>query len=719
MMSDSDPTSTSVATLTLEEQALEESTLIRVPDGDGALTIETMPEARAAPAEAGEMAALQVAPPAPAPAPPILPIKRRVAGSYRSGGLGFQLEIRVDVDGYRPMRRVSGDFYQMTGATTSYHSSFRVDAPSITITTTQVVLEGVGAFTFTAAAPKVRVTIPRVSIFQPAAPAMVQFLTLANVPGAIYLCPYRSGYFRSVLFEQDCEIGVTAFAAYDTGLLPSGGPARTLTVPKAYAEAGIGLLTSGVPNVIPVPPGSSWSNAELHAAMTTQFSLWRDIPQWAVWLIAAQAHEIGPGLYGIMFDQQGRQRQGCAVFHQGIGGSTPDKLRLQLYTYVHELGHCFNLLHSWQKGLALPPVPNRPSSLSWMNYPWNYPSGGAAGFWSAFAFQFDDIEVVHLRHAFRNNVIMGGNPFRVGSAIESPEALDDPVEDRSGLSLKLEASNSFGLGEPVVVEIQLRAADLAGKEVNSRLHPNYGVVQIGICKPSGRTMLYEPMFKLCAEPDPVRLDQSRPAIYDSAYIGYGETGIYFDEIGPYRLRALYAALDGSQIVSNVLTLWVRPPTSAADQEVAELLLGEEQGALLYLLGSDADNLEDGNHALDELLERHAKHPLAVYARLVKGMNLARPFKKLQRDKSVTMRGPQVEESVKLLGGVIDATAEGRGVDNITLNQAARYLAIAQRRSGDAAGARTTLDRMVDILRKQSLKPHVMEQVDEQVRSALS
>jgi hypothetical protein len=65
---------------------------------------------------------------------------------------------------------------------------------------------------------------------------------------------------------------------------------------------------------------------------------------------------------GIMFDQLGPQRQGCAVFHQGIGGTTADKLRLQLYTYVHELGHCFNLLHSWQKSLATPPGTNRPGS---------------------------------------------------------------------------------------------------------------------------------------------------------------------------------------------------------------------------------------------------------------------------------------------------------------------------------------------------------------------
>ena len=54
---------------------------------------------------------------------------------------------------------------------------------------------------------------------------------------------------------------------------------------------------------------------------------------------------------------------------QGHGSGSQ---RAQLRTYVHELGHAFNLLHSWQKNLADPPQPLGPNSgfgdLSWMNY---------------------------------------------------------------------------------------------------------------------------------------------------------------------------------------------------------------------------------------------------------------------------------------------------------------------------------------------------------------
>jgi len=47
---------------------------------------------------------------------------------------------------------------------------------------------------------------------------------------------------------------------------------------------------------------ATWSNAELHASMQQHFSLWGDLQQWCVWQLVAQQHDLGTGLYGIMFD---------------------------------------------------------------------------------------------------------------------------------------------------------------------------------------------------------------------------------------------------------------------------------------------------------------------------------------------------------------------------------------------------------------------------------
>lgn len=649
--------------------------------------------------------------------------KRTVSGQYVGTQYSWQLTVRVDVDGRRPTKRVSGDFHYASGSTTSYYGSFVVDAPTLRVTPSHVVIQGLGRFTFSAGAPRVRVTIPRRAYTQPNAPASVQFLTTNNRRGALYTCDFASSAFRHVQLEQDYVEGIAPFTSYDTGLLPSGGSNRVLTVQSAYTEAGIQLQTGGAWGEIPLSgagPNAKWSNAELHQAMELQFSLWQDLPQWKVWLLAAQEHEYGSGLYGIMFDQQGKQRQGCAVFHAGVGGDTPEQQRLQLYTYVHELGHCFNLFHSFHKQYMDPPQPNRLTALSWMNYPWGYP-GGASAFWNAFPFQFDDQEVIHLRHAFRDDIIMGGNPFGKGAALENPRAFADPIEDHSGLKLELEApQSSYAFGEPVRIEVKLKLTDLRGKRVHDNLDPNEGFVKIAILPPSGEAMLYEPLMEHCTVARPVRLDaEERPALYESAYIGYGRDGFYFDQPGFYELRAAYHAPDGAVIVSDTITIRVRTPHSNADEEVADLLFDGDQGTLFYLQGSDSRFLRHGNEAFDTVLEKHGKHPAATHVRLAKGINEGRAFKALTEERRIQTREPHLEESMKLLSSVVDASKGETGVDNITLNATMRQLARTQYQAGDEEGAEETLDQMVTVFEKKKLKPQVMATIKTQAEKTLA
>lgn len=649
--------------------------------------------------------------------------KRTVSGSYVGKQGVWELTTRVDVDGRRPMKRISGDFHYTVGATKRYYGSFVVDAPMLWVTSTYVIIQGIGRFTFRAGAPKVRVVIRRRSFTQPNAPASVQFMTTSNRRGALYNCDFTTASFRRVQLEQDYVEGVQPFTSYDAGLLPSGGPSRVLTVQSAYAESGVELQTGGAWGEIPISNAGSnttWSNAELHQAMEQQFSLWQDLPQWKVWLLAAQQHDYGTGLYGIMFDQQGKQRQGCAVFHAGVGGDTPERQRLQLYTYVHELGHCFNLFHSFHKQYMNPPQPNRLSALSWMNYPWGYP-GGPSAFWNAFPFQFDDQELIHLRHGFRNDVIMGGNPFGTGAALENEEAFADPIEDQSGLKLELEApQGSYAYGEPVRIEIKLRLTDTRGKRVNGNLDPNAGYVVIAIQQPGGEVQLYEPLMEHCAAAEFVRLDaEEQPAIYESAYIGYGKEGFYFEQPGIYTLRAAYHAPDGSLIVSDTARLRVRTPINAADEAVADLLFGDDQGALFYLNGSDSPFLERGNEAFETMLEKHAKHPAATHVRLAKGINEGRTFKRLTEEQRIRTRKPHLEESMNLLSAVVEASTGESGVDNITLNRTMRTLAQTQHKAGDEKGAEKTLDRMVTVFEKKKLRPQIMSTIKAQAKNALN
>lgn len=657
--------------------------------------LEGMPVAEPSRAEATPGPSL----PTPTPFPP-LPLLRPVSGRYR-GSLGaFQLEFRIDVDRTRPMRKLSGDFYSVSGSTVTYFASFTVDSPAITVTAAQVTCRGLGRFTFAAGAPVVQVTIQRRTILQPPAAATVQFFTTAGSPGAQYTCAFESPYFRTVRIETDSVSDVTTpvFSSYGTGSLPSGGPTRTLSVISSYAEAGIQMIPASgadVVNISDAGANSTWSNSELHSSMEHHFSVFQNIPQWAVWQVVAQNHDLGPGLLGIMFDQIGPQRQGCAVFHRGLGGTTAQQLRLQLQTYVHELGHCFNLLHSWQKSLANPPGVDRPASLSWMNYPWRYPSGGEAAFWAAFAFQFDDLELVHLRHAFRNNIIMGANPFTVGSGLINPEIMSDPVTNQSNLRLEITpAHDKVALGEPVLLNLTLRAT-APGTTVHPYLHPNLMSTTIVIAKPNGQVVTYEPVVDHLVGGKYQNLVPGAP-VQDSAYIGFGKGGLYFDNPGNYEIRAIYSALDGSRILSNVAKLRVRYPVTAKQEDLADLLIGREQGMLFYLLGSDADSLESGRRALQTVLDRYGDDRVADYVRIVMGVNAARTFKTIVEDRETRLhiRSADVAAAAELIGTAVRPDSP---VDPISKAQMLNKLAGAQRRAGDDQGARNAEDLAANLL----------------------
>lgn len=666
------------------------------------------------------------------------PLRRLVRGRYRSSGGGFELELRVDVDGAGATGRVSGDFFAVAGGTTTFFGSFVVSAPVVTTTASRVHIEGAGTYTWAAGAPYLRIDVPRVPILAAPGSATVQFGTPQTANGASYLCRFASAAFRTLQWELDSVAGTVPFVSYDTASLPqpAGSTNRVLTIPGAYGEAGIEMQVSGAANVIPTSAAGAdakWSDAELHAAMVNNFSLFQDVPQWRVWTLVATSYADLDGVRGIMFDgKDGHQRQGCAVFHDAIKGTDAATQRSQLRTYVHELGHCFNLFHSWQKNLATPPQPLGENGglgdLSWMNYDWRYAPappapGGAPAYWTNFAFRFTAAELVHLRHGFYRDVVMGANAFGQGAADVDPDLFDAPVVDGSGLSLALRARDAFAFGEPVVVELKLATTDSRGRSVTPRLHPKDDLVSIAIQQPSGRTVAYRPLLRRCVDAAaPARLTPSR-AVYDSAYIGAGRDGMYFDSPGVYRLRARYTAPDGSSVVSPTLTVRVRPPMSDEDQRVGELLSGEQQGILFQVLGSESSTMSAGNDALDEVVAEHGSHPLATYARLARGFHARRPFKELTGDKELIVLPARASESAALLGAVVQASTSadtaGAALDNVSLNQAMRALAEAEAAAGNRRRATQVLDRMVPTFRDRGVAEPVLATIAAQADATRS
>ncbi|MET7297928.1 hypothetical protein [Embleya sp. NPDC005575] len=648
-------------------------------------------------------------------------------GRYTGASGTTSVELRVDVDGPFTQRMVSGDLFTVAGGTTTYANSFIVDTPTITATNESVTVTGTARNANNATTQPATVVLSRT---QPGTATLTLGAAGAQVQ---FACNLASPYLRTVDMETDTMTGTRAFGSYNTANAPRpyGMRARVMTVADAYADMGIELRNINQSNEVPVASAGAdlrWSSAELHAAMVANFSEQRDVPQWKLWTFVATRY-VDDGILGIMFDQQGSQRQGMAVLWKELENYGLLGGRGEFHTHVHELGHAFNLLHSWQKNIAQPPQPLGPSNgygdLSWMNYDWKYQSpqgNGQEPFWAAFPLRFTDSELKHLRHGFYRNVVPGGSDFIINSMMTALEDFSPPLTDESGLRLILTGKSEFVYGEPVVAEFKLALdGTRASVEVAPSLDPQGENLAIAITDPSGATRPWRPMIRKCEGHDRrVTLDAANPALYASSYLGYGADGLTFEQPGTYRIRAVYSSPDGARVVSPEQVIRVRPPFERADAAVGELLMGDQQGTLLTVLGSDAPQLQQGNDALDELLAVHADHPLAVYARMVKGTNAGRHFLTLS-DGEVSVRRADTKESINQLNAVVDAStgvgSAATAIDNISLNETMQRLARAHAREGDFVQADAVLEQLVETFEDKNVPPAVLETIQNQADAA--
>jgi hypothetical protein len=660
---------------------------------------------------------------------PRLPAAGRFIGTTDDGG--SKIDLRVDLVGALPV--VSGDVFNVENGVEGYSNSFVLDGTEpLTLPGT---LKGAATYDWVSSRPVVSVTVDKL------APGGTATVTRSSTDGAkepyVYTCAYTSRFLRSIDWEIDYIAGSTPVGQYATTdhPRPPGLDKRIMTVQAAFADAGVELRTAGTTaNEVALSEADQdlmWSTAELHAAMSRHFSLHRDTQQWKLWTFIANRKASDDGTPskadGTMFDGDGAfQRQGMATFYDRMEEVEILGTRDELFTFIHEIGHALNLAHSFDK---IPPQPVGPRNgygdKSFMNYQSDYKGDPATGegngddaFWKAFAWQFTPGELRHLRHGFYPNVIMGGKPFLTDAA--HLPALAPPAPSQSGLHVRLSGSESFSHGEPVTVETKLSLdGSRPAAEASNDLTPGGSHLTVLITDPAGQVRPFQPIVRDCGNHHRVTLDAGTPALYAGAYLGYGVGGFTFPQPGTYRLQARYRAPDGSTIVSPDHLITIDPPADDTDRAVGDLLLGDQQGTLLALRGSDAPQLADGNAALDQLIAEHGDHPLAVYARMAKGTNAGRHFLTLTPG-GVEVRTADTDTSIAQLAAVVEITLDNgtdAGIDNITLNQTMRHLARAHARAGDLKQADVVLDQLVDTFRDKHLPAPVLATIVEQAEAA--
>lgn len=669
-----------------------------------------------------------------------------VSGRYEGANRLERLTLRVDIDPRAEdspvLDRLSGDQWrtsrwQLPGRRPSsfmiYRESWIVESPTVAWSRCSVTITGrVHYWKGGHPTTDVEVTIPWATL-RPAGPATVVFRT-AGGPSSTYTCARVDGFFRDLELEVDvCEStkDEPVLPTYDThghSNRPADLRQRDLTVEAAFAEAGVQVTLRPDRTIIDdsSPQFATWSVAELHDAMETHYSRYDEAwPNWRMWgLLAGRFTSAGTG--GIMFDAKatyggaGRapERQGFAVFREHAwfddlveNPSTQaqhDSTRQSIYTWVHEAGHAFNLLHSWNK--------SRPDSLSWMNYAWKYDNrNGTDSFWAAFEMRFDDEELIHIRHGDRAAVIMGGDEWASGGHLESPATMAGPG---GPLELIVRTRGTYLALEPVTVELRLRNLLDTGLVIDRRLSPEHGNVRLEVRRPDGSITAYSPIACQLADAElvtlaPTGVEDGTDRYSELVHVAYGAGGHLFAEPGEYRVRAVYDGPGGLVALSNAARLRV----GAAHDEDTERLLyalhSDEAGLALMLGGSRSRHLEEGLAALEDVCQRGGTAAATVGSAVAIG--LSRPFFELdldpdgERGRMVQRRGADPERALSLTGPALTEIHErGDRSLNLLYHELVAVRAAAHMSNDARASAVHEYEQLHADLSHRDVRPAVLE-----------
>ena len=496
--------------------------------------------------------------------------------------------------------------------------------------------------------------------------------------------PKISDYFRQTQFEIDYEEGIDRWLTYKSDSLPrpANVAAEELTLEKSFGRAGIEVTRSSQVNEVSVDDAGSnarWSETELHDAMLANWSRDEGDP-WAMWVFLARYFEDTPGFvtFGIMFDTIGGfQRSGTAVFSQSIvdfnplGISNRDAIiqRHHFRTLIHEIGHAYNLLHSWQKTFGTPwnnSVVNEPEARSFMNYPQNV-LGGEDTYWGDFAFRFSDQELLFLRHAPEAFVNMGTANFATNNAETEPtreliQELNNLDPDQATLKLELRVNKQrpvFQYMESVALELKLTNVSNQPRLVEKTILQDIGHMTIYITRNQSETKQYRSYARPCYPHKEITL-QPGESLYSSIFLSAGSLGWYLADPGSYEVTVALITKkenrDEKEFISASFSLIVLQPniqTRREKERFAQDFFSDDVGRILAFQGSLL--LNSGNDILQELTERFPQINAVTHAQVALAAPKLKNFKTMDfsdRQPKIRVKKAELEEASQELKKVL-------------------------------------------------------------------
>jgi len=660
-----------------------------------------------------------------------------VSGLYATLGLFTTQteELRLDVDGNYPQMTASGVVPISALQRIHWIAQLVSTAPNRFTGGIWFKDPAVSGFAYTA------VTIEATPSFIPVLRFAKVTFSGMGLPDRVRIFKFKSSSFHKVQFEFDAEAGIvpeitTLTCAHPNH--PSTIPCETLGIEEVYRRAGFDVRRSG-DSIVPIAESGGdtvWSDAEMHDAMQTYWSRFANIPQWSLWTFFARQHESGTGLGGIMFDDIGtNHRQGTALFYDSfiseapVGDPNPGAFinRMRFWTAVHEMGHAFNLAHSWQKSIGAPwgstwiPLLDEPEARSYMNYPY-FVSGGTTAFFNTFEYRFSDPELLFMRHAPERYVQMGNEAWFSHHGFEDAHLHPEP-------KLKLElrfnrAKPVFEFLEPVVGELKLSNISAEPQMVDENTLRTLERITILIKRERGQTRRYQAYSHLCVQPKN-RVLMPKEAMYESVFLSAGTNGLDLAEPGYYILQAALHTEAGN-ILSQPLRIRVAPPRNYEEEYAAQDVISDDVGRVLAFDGSRV--LTGAVNTLREATEKLPGRRLTAHARIALAMPLTKAGRKLYIAESASAVptsagvagskfqtvGSDIDQALRYLGpAVLENCAESaETLGHVDYKYYVDYVSNAVAKAGNVPQAAAMQDLLYETLSARNVKASVLKDIKE-------
>ena len=573
-------------------------------------------------------------------------------------------ELRLDVDGYYPQMVASGTLSGVVFSRTHWVADLTPSGPNSWTGSIWYKDGNVALFPYT------HVEIKVVRSQHPNQRRAT--VTFSGGVGSKWVrtFKFKSPYFHQVEFEFDFAEGEQAVTTVDTCAhpnRPASLPCEKLSIQTVYARAGFEVTTSpggGEVSIGGAGADAKWGDQEMHDAMQTYWSRFAPKAQWAMWVLFASLHEMGTSLGGIMFDDIGaNHRQGTAIFNDSFiknppaGDPNPEAWvrRMIFWTASHEMGHAFNLAHSWQKALGSGwiPLANEPEARSFMNYPYNV-AGGQTAFFADFEYRFSDGELLFMRHAPARFVQMGNADWFDDHGFEEAFVSPEPT-----LKLDLRVNRDtplFEFMEPVTLETKLTNVSSQPVLVDDRLLSTTDLMTVVIKKDGKPARQFRPYAQYCWTPEQKVLMPGQ-SMYEALFVSAGHNGWDLAEPGNYTLQVALQ-VGGEDIVSNPLRLRVTPPAGYDEEFLAQDFFSDDVGRIVAFNGSRF--LTKGNDVLRETTEKLGKRRVALHSSLALGSVAAQDYKQLVEEEpeepgrqlGIEVEPAQLEEARQLLSAAL-------------------------------------------------------------------